>query len=431
MSLDRFLVELDAKARQVGLYTANDSIPGETANISELRRYRSRREVDDVQIVTLAAGKRGLRWIPGPWMPKLRRAVDSVSVIRQYRFVRDKPSGLRRDLHEIDLRINDTLRGIGQRRTTLLRWRGAGRNPTKMARPNLDGRILLVIHAQWSSGTRLYRNLWSSESGKELIRDLSNRYKYIVSFEHPTISVTPSLNAADLQIEIDRSFAAQRVHEVDVLSHGRGGLVSRYLFEVLNPALQPRRHICVGTPLSGSGESYKSRLLDTLSYLTNIAYEFGEFGQIMSILDVVPKILSIYTTIKEQYVDQDEVGVATSLLIPGLRGIDENSDEMNLLRLMTKHNNGNALFSIGADFRPETTRWPFLSELGKPFDPDSPQTGGDLLTPMHRMRDLFGRESLPDDRLFVLRQSAGTNCASYFVDAEVNAQLRTWLLDGG
>lgn len=425
-----FLKELDTKARQVGLYTAAEPIPGYEAEIGELRRYRKRADIDLVQMVTLAKGSRGLRWLPGPWMPDQNLGTTGSSVVRQYRFVRDKPSDLRQEFIEIDERVNPVLGQIGQYRTTLRRWRDRGR-PTKMADARLSGKILLVAHSQWSSGSRVLKSLRSTSQGRSFADWLLSTYDYVVGFEHPTVSCTPASNAVDLQLELESGVDWDRTDRFDVIAHGRGGLVTRYLFEVLRPGFGPRKSVFLGTPLSGSGESYKSRLLDTLSYLTNIAYRCRDFDDVVSILDVVPKILSLYTTVTDHSLNLKEVGVATSMLIPGLSGSDQNSDGMDRLRMKCDSDRKNRIYSVCSDFRPDGRRWTFISDLGSPFDPSVPESGGDLLTALHRTKELTRKEVLPEENLLILQDESVTMFANYFKSGIVLSQVREWLENGG
>ena len=56
--------------------------------------------------------------------------------------------------------------------------------------------------------------------GTAFLRDAGKSYDQVLAFDHPTLSVSPVLNGLDLA----RRFAGTKA-KVDVIAHGRGGLV--------------------------------------------------------------------------------------------------------------------------------------------------------------------------------------------------------------
>ena len=118
--------------------------------------------------------------------------------------------------------------------------------------PVKSGKILLVVHGTFSKGDAIFQqlNAPTNVAGGNLLGRAGNRksgYDQILSFEHPTVSVTPMLNAVDLA----RAFAASDA-TIDVIAHSRSGLVTRWWVEALDRPGNARRVILVGSPLGGT-----------------------------------------------------------------------------------------------------------------------------------------------------------------------------------
>jgi hypothetical protein len=89
----------------------------------------------------------------------------------------------------------------------------------------------------------------------------------VLTFDHPTLSVSPFLNA----VELARAFDGTRAR-VDVVCHSRGGLVARWWLELLSHSEAPtRRAIFVGSPLAGTGLAAPARLKQALDLIANLA----------------------------------------------------------------------------------------------------------------------------------------------------------------
>ena len=109
--------------------------------------------------------------------------------------------------------------------------------------------------------------LAKTDAGREYLGSAENDYDQVLAFNHPTLSVSPFLNA----LELSRAFATSRA-EVDVVCHSRGGLVVRWWLETLRSAnAPPCRVVFVGSPLAGTGLASPANIRGTLDLLANFS----------------------------------------------------------------------------------------------------------------------------------------------------------------
>ncbi len=132
-----------------------------------------------------------------------------------------------------------------------------------------SGRVLLIVHGTFSKCDAIVDQLarMKDPAGQDLLAAAKAHYDQVLLFEHPTLAVSPVLNALDLA----RAFAGSNA-QVDVVCHSRGGLVVRWWLEVLSrPLLDRSRVVFVGSPLMGTGLASPYRLRAALKLLTNLA----------------------------------------------------------------------------------------------------------------------------------------------------------------
>src|SRR5439155_5822381 len=142
------------------------------------------------------------------------------------------------------------------------RWGPPGETPVK------KGRVLLFVHGTFSRAEALRAGLMRTSDGRGLLKTARQHYDQVLDFEHPTLSVSPVLNALDLA----RLFATSNA-DVDVVCHSRGGLVTRWWLEALDPnAKRTTRVVFVGSPLNGTSLAAPNRLRRAMNLLTNVAF---------------------------------------------------------------------------------------------------------------------------------------------------------------
>ena len=95
----------------------------------------------------------------------------------------------------------------------------------------------------------------------------------VLVFDHPTLSVSPFLNALDLGRRL-----AGTTGWPDVIAHSRGGLVTQWWLEVFGDALAGTqvRAVLAGAPLRGHHLASPARIQPFLSVLSNIGHYVGQ-----------------------------------------------------------------------------------------------------------------------------------------------------------
>ncbi|HEY8550257.1 MAG TPA: hypothetical protein VIL35_09900 [Vicinamibacterales bacterium] len=254
-----------ATLKAVGLRDVDEALPGELPT-GELRRRRLRPSTEDaVGYLSLLRGDDGVLWWqtdegPAP-RPSGRRAarrgIAGIELVDQYKFERLHGSQVAAFLDRLDASFN-AHRGL--RRVTDKGLDGAEDAPAG------EGRILLFVHGTFSKGQAMLDGLRSTAEGRVLLQSALRHYDQVLAFEHPTLAVSPIINA----VLLSRLFAKSKA-AVDVVCHSRGGLVTRWWLESLNtnPRLKPRA-IFVASPLQGTSLATPLRLRAALNLLTNV-----------------------------------------------------------------------------------------------------------------------------------------------------------------
>ena len=342
-STEEFARTSTEKFADFGIHPIDADVFGEDIEprIATLRRARRRRgEAGKVGYMSLMDTDGVLRWELGPGPAPSRRyrrrragtrlaAGDRTGdVIRQFKFEELPPNEVGAKLQQLDgfLTPNQGLREV-------TRQLKVGREVAPK-----PGRILLIVHGTFSHCDNLLDEITGTAEGKSLLERVfsSGKYAQVLAFNHPTLSVSPILNAAALAHHFRGSDA-----NVDVICHSRGGLVVRWWLEVLDHAAKPRgRVVFAGPPLAGTGLAAPARLRGALNVLTNISKTlgviskgsmlvfpaaapighaagvmFGFFGKLMDIASRTPIV---------------DAGVA---MIPGLAGQSREGANGEILRL--------------------------------------------------------------------------------------------------
>lgn len=146
---------------------------------------------------------------------------------------------------------------------------------------------LLFLHGTLSRADRAFGSLPAAVVG-----DLHRHYgERVFAFDHPTASVTPADNAAELLRQLPSGAGL----ELDVIAHSRGGLVARELVErpkslELDPAtLRLRRVVFVATPNRGTAfcnVGYLGFLLDVLTNLVGVV----QGNPVLDLLEVITAV---------------------------------------------------------------------------------------------------------------------------------------------
>jgi hypothetical protein len=348
---------LDLTAAQLGILPAGEFAA--PLPIRGLRRGRARAFEDDMGVITLEDDEGVLRWHDEPVLPAAgysgRRGPGArtlaVGPSREYRFEKLAGNQVASFLDGVDLRLTpySGLRGFSPDSGKLVPL-------AKVPEVKAGERMLLFVHGTFSSCDCMFSEeflplgaAWLATAG----------YKHVLTFDHPTLSRSPMLNAC----ELSRLFQNVRT-QVDVIAHSRGGLVTRWWLEALGGAEQgERRAVLVGSPVAGTSLASPFRLKAAMSLLTNFGAALRAAGGLASawlpLLSVPLAVLKVMGSLSSA-VSKTPVFDAAVALIPGLSGQSavQNNFEIRWLRTsvpacLPRY------FAITANFEPTDPGWKF------------------------------------------------------------------------
>lgn len=324
---------------KVGVYSPED-YPGEEIPIREKRRMRRESSYDDPRLaMTLTEVDGVLRWNDGYGYRRgtgLRRSRMSLGVegdiIAPINFEKLEPQKIGEYLKSLDMTLtpacNFDAPEMGMRELVNGEWVNPGAKPVE------EGRILVFIHGTFSKNEMFLTELGQTPEGQELLKKIQSKKNYaqVMAFDHPTLALSPVLNAMDLA----RIFADSKA-DIDVVSHSRGGLVTRWWLERYDSRSRGKsRAVLVGSPLAGTSLAAAPRLRAAVNLLTNVARVLERTGGLASvafpIFTVVTGLLRVIAS-AGTIAAKAPVFDAAVALIPGLLGqaLVSNNEELNRL----------------------------------------------------------------------------------------------------
>jgi hypothetical protein len=135
-------------------------------------------------------------------------------------------------------------------------------------------RVLLFVHGTFSSTVGTFGALAIDENGREFLRTAISAYDAVIGFDHRTLSLDPRQNAMEL-LERFRHHSPGTELAIDVVAHGRGGLVARSLAEEVLPGGGwlggVDIAIFVAATNAGTRLAESARWHETLDLYTNLA----------------------------------------------------------------------------------------------------------------------------------------------------------------
>ena len=344
-------------AAPLAIYPLDIKLSQETP-VRELRRGSRGFVPDKVAMISLLDVDGVLRWVPGPGVSQAvgrrRAGIPAVrgEVIEQFKFERLEPSQVSAFLAGLDDKINTS-------RPRLRRWDGTSLVDLPGEKPPEEGKVLVFVHGFISSCQHLIEEFQSTTSGQDFLQRALRHYTAVLTFDHPTISVSPILNAVDLHQRFKDSKA-----EVHVVCHSRGGLVTRWWLEGfgVNGSRAPRA-VFVGSPLAGTGLAAPPRLRSALELLTNIGDFFesatGLAAMAMPFLSVAAGLMKVLTSLTSVAAHTPLVDGVVAM-IPGIAGMSRVGNSPELLR-MREHQYAAPpdYAAVKANFEPTAPGWAF------------------------------------------------------------------------
>jgi len=423
-----------------------DRMPA-TSRTVQRSTYRRQRPPDEAlpaapqqEILSLVRESGVLRWRAGAISAfgPLRRAggraaLPSGEVVKQYAFERLATSQVYSALVGLDQNLTPGAAYTGSNANGLRQLQNGKLEPFADPRKAAGKRILLIIHGTFSNSEALIDNgFQKTTEGAKLLADAEKRYDLVLAFDHPTLSVSPMLNAFDLA-----ALLRPVPSSVDIVCHSRGGLVARWFCEAYSDAAVRRRVVFVGSPLAGTSFAAAPRLKSALDLLTNIADVLRAAGDLLSanpLFLATSGLLRVVTAVTGVAAKSPILDAAIAL-VPGLDGQSRIGNNQELLRL--RANTGSSdfksgqirYFAVRANFEPQALGWNFLRLFSKPLQ-RAGDWGADIIFPDQNdlVVDTGSMCDVADGREVTLAHDFGTtdrvHHTNYFNQIETAAAVR-------
>lgn len=385
------------------------------------RRAFREEELDGRSVLDLTRDDEGaLRWVYSSPSREARtgrraysaRAIDRPELVQRFRFHDLGPNEITQALQDLDTKLN-AARGLH-------RWDGQAWHADPA--PQLKGATLLLVHGTFSASRMFSDELAATPQGQAVLKDWKKRYGAVIAFDHPTLAVSPWLNALELQPAL-----AGVQGPIDIVCHSRGGLVVAWLLRLYD--LPVRRVLFVGSPLAGTSLASPYRLRAALDVLANYADVVGTLAGAASLAmpmaagaaglaRIFGKTLRLGSSLP--------IADAAVALVPGLAAQQRVENNLELEQLFALPWRGKPqLVGVGASFVPDESLqgWKFWRRFTRLKD-QALYAAADLV--FEDENDLVvdraamaGPEVQPRVALTELVPGPTTHHTSYFRDPEV------------
>jgi hypothetical protein len=287
---------------------------------------------------------------------------------------------------------------------------------------------LLFIHGTFSMSEAFFAGMEQAVGGRKAIKTLFGRYDEVLAFDHPTLSVSPVMNAFDLA-----RLLAKADGPLDIIAHSRGGVVTRWLLEGFGlNGTGPYRAVLVGSPLAGTSLASPPRLKGTLDVLSNIGTALKLAGGVAVIYVpflIVPLALVRIASSVVSVASKTPLVDAAVSMIPGFHGQSRIANHPEFMRLRAvKLAKPPRYFVVQSNYETEDPGWKFwryfrkdkLVDTGADSIFDGPN---DLVVDTASMGDV-GRKLAKDDV-----HDFGTNPLVHHTNYFAQAETLAFMLD--
>ena len=437
---------------------ALDRMPLVTLRPAARARYRRQAapgegpmQVPQQDIFSLVCEAGVLRWRAGAAAPAgprpragSRAGLPGGEVVKQYAFERLPTSKVYTALTELDQRLTpQAVYGGGGNNTNnnntnngLRRLRNGVLEPFPDSKKAGGKKVLLLIHGTFSNSESIVSTgLQSKPAGRELLADAEKRYDLVLTFDHPTLSVSPMLNAFDLAALLRPAPAA-----LDIICHSRGGLVARWLCEAYAEPAMKRRVVFIGAPLAGTSLAAGPSLKNALDLMTNVADALRDGGDMVganALFTGASGLLRVVSGVTGAVLNTALLDAAIAL-VPGLDAMSRVGNNQELTRL--RMNTGNSDFTSGqirysavvSNFEPQAIGWNFLRLFSKPMARLGDWVADRIFDgPNDLVVDTVSMDQVADTRLITVAHDFKTNNrvhhVNYFVQPETVRAIRSSL----
>lgn len=225
-----------------------------------------------------------------------------------------------------------------------------------------DKKLFLFIHGTASNCDKNLTELSAHSDGLDLLSRLNKHV--MLGFDHPTLGTTPLLNAVDLDRQLGLH-AGNMPESIDIITHSRGGIVSRWFVEQLCPPGIPVRVVLLGCPISGTSLAAPANIKRLLDLFTNIAHAAGGAASFVPFLSFATALTEIMAAAFSFMAKTPAPDLLLNLL-PGLAAQQRAGNNGELLRLRRPAGAGCEYHAVTANFEPPKIGWNFLKAFNKP-----------------------------------------------------------------
>ena len=336
-------------------------VPPRIPASQERRRGVKPEDYSNLGAVSLIDDDGLLRWVYEPPPGRSgrrrarRRAVPSIdgTPIRTIP-IQDLPSN----------EILDAIAALDKRLTPnqgLRIWRNGALGPLP-AQQIKAKRVLLLIHGTFSKSDMFFEELGATAEGKAYLAAAEGEYGEILAFDHPTLAVSPWINALDLEAAL-----AGVTGRIDVVCHSRGGLVTAWWLRLAKRDVD--NVVFVGSPLVGTSLASPAALRQALDHLATaargIAAASGAASTVLPFMSVVTGLAKVLGKVLQLGADLPVADLAV-VTVPGLAAQSRVSNNAELLRLFsTPWPSGPRLRAVISNFKPREVDagWHFWRRL--------------------------------------------------------------------
>lgn len=273
-----------------------------------------------------------------------------------------------------------------------------------------SGHSLLLLHGTMSRA----RSGFGSEQAP-VLKDLISMYHgRVFAFDHPTLSVSPLVNAR----QFAQLLPKRRTFRISILAHSRGGLVGRVLCEQPGLAglpdgrLRVERLVMVATPNSGTPLADLNNIGTLIDTLTNILEHAPD--------NVLTDTLEVLLTLVQQ------IAVGVSRNLDGLAAMRPDSEFLKSINsarpsTMVRYR------AISADFEPNQDG--SLAAFARDFLADRifEKAPNDLVVPTGGVSKWYGHH-VPSHDSLELPATAAVSHSGYWSHPEAQEALKRWLM---
>jgi pimeloyl-ACP methyl ester carboxylesterase len=307
-----------------------DSVSGEDgASAGSMRRRRGfvAQDFSGLATLSLVSDDGILRWV---YQPPIRGAASrrarrsatrtiGADIIHEFSFKETPPNRVISALEDFDKKLTPS--------QGLRRFKNGRFEPADNIA--LEERVLLLVHGTFSKSDMFIDELNATAAGRDLLGRAAAQYDAILAFDHSTLSVSPWINALDLEFAL-----AGVTGPIDVICHSRGGLVVAWWLR--NAKRQVDNVVFVGTPLEGTSLASPANLRSALQALANV---FKALEATSALASTILPFMAVVTGLSKICGGILQLGASTPIadaavvIVPGLAGQSRVGNNAELDRL--------------------------------------------------------------------------------------------------